>query len=158
VVLRDIVKPGEIAHICYPFVKSLPAIKDIIAGHAAFHPTLLGLVDLTKASPVIALLAGLAQFVQTKQLAPKHQGSDTQAQLMSGMTYIFPALTFFIGLSLPSALSLYWMVSSAMAILQQYLVLARDVRELEEGQIVPGSTTKAISAHKGKGKAKGGTS
>jgi YidC/Oxa1 family membrane protein insertase len=143
IVLRDIVKPGEIAHIAYEPVKHLPAIADIISGKTAFHPTLFGLIDLTKPSPLLALLAGLAQFVQTKQITPKHQTKDSQAQIMAGMTYMFPALTFFIGLSLPSALPLYWLTASLMAILQQYLVLQRDVRELEEGTVLPAPKTPA---------------
>lgn len=157
IVLRDIVKPGEIAHIAYPFVKSLGSIQSIIAGTSEFHPTLYGLVDLTKASPFIAALAGLAQFVQTKQLQPKHQTNDSQAQVMAVMTYAFPFVTFFIGLTLPSALSLYWTVSSVMAVIQQYIVLRRDVEELEEGTLIPPTTSKAKpkrSAKAGKVKAK----
>jgi YidC/Oxa1 family membrane protein insertase len=137
IVLRDIVKPGEIAHIAYEPVKHLGAIADIIKNHVAFHPTLLGAIDLTKASPLLAAVAALAQFIQTKQITPKHTPGDTQAQMMAGMTYVFPALTFFIGLSLPSALPLYWFTASAMAILQQYLVLKRDVQELEDGTPTP---------------------
>jgi YidC/Oxa1 family membrane protein insertase len=144
IVLRDIVKPGEIAHIAYEPVKHLGAIASIISGKAAFHPTLFNVVDLTKASPLLAVLAGLAQFIQTKQITPKHQPNDSQAQVMKGMTYVFPALTFFVGLSLPSALPLYWTAASLMAVLQQYLVLQRDVRELEEGTPTP----KAASKHK----------
>lgn len=137
IVLRDIVKPGEIAQIAYEPVKQLSAIADLISGKTAFHPTLFGLIDLTKASPILALLAGLAQFIQTKQITPKHQPSDSQARIMKSMMYMFPALTFFVGLSLPSALPLYWTTASLIAILQQYLVLQRDVRELEEGTVMP---------------------
>lgn len=156
IVLQDIVKPGEIAHITYPFVKGLGLVKEIIAGTATFHPTLLGLVDLTKPAPLIALVAGLAQFVQTKQLQPKQSTNDSQAQIMAGMTYIFPAVTFFIGLSLPAALSLYWTAASAMAILQQYIVLRRDVEELEEGTLITSpQSNKAKAKPSGKAKAKG---
>jgi YidC/Oxa1 family membrane protein insertase len=140
IVLRDIVKPGELAHIAYPFVAKLPAIADIISGKTTYHPTLFGLIDLTKPSVFLAALAAGAQFVQTKQITPKHQPGDTQAQVMAGMIYVFPALTFFIGLSLPSALPLYWFTSSAIAVLQQYLVLRRDVEELEDG--TPAATPK----------------
>jgi YidC/Oxa1 family membrane protein insertase len=137
IVLRDIVKPGEIAHIAYEPVKHLPFIADILKNNAALHTTLLGLVDLAKPSVVLAALAGIAQFIQTKQITPKHQTKDSQAQVMNAMVYLFPGLTFFVGLSLPSALPLYWVAASAIAILQQYLVLQRDVRELEEGTPTP---------------------
>jgi YidC/Oxa1 family membrane protein insertase len=133
VVLKDIVMPGKLAQIAYPFVAHLSAIAAIISHKAAFHPTLFGVIDLTKPSPLLAAMAALVQFVQTKQITPKHTPGDQQAQLMSGMVYVFPALTFFIGLSLPSALPLYWFTSSGVAVFQQFLVLRRDVKELEDG-------------------------
>ncbi len=157
VVLRDIVKPGEIAHIVYEPIRHLGPIADVIKHSDHFKPTLLGLFDLTKPQPVLAALAALGQFVQTKQITPKHTPGDTQAQMMAGMTYVFPALTFFIGLSLPSALPLYWFAGSAMAVLQQYLVLKRDVQELEDGTPTPAAAKPALSApthKKGKGKRK----
>lgn len=133
VVLKDITHANAISKLAYPFVKQMAAIAALIDHKVAFHPTLFGLIDLTKPSVIIAALAALAQFVQTKQITPKQQSGDSQAQMMAGMVYVFPALTFFIGLSLPSALSLYWLTASLMAILQQYVVLHRDVVELEEG-------------------------
>src|SRR4051812_48183656 len=44
IVLRNIVKPGEIEKLAYDFVKQLPAVADIIKNNAAFHPTFLGLI------------------------------------------------------------------------------------------------------------------
>ena len=159
IVLRDIVKPGEIAHLAYEPVKHLGSIANIINHKTAFHPTMFGLIDLTKASPILAAIAGLTQFIQTKQITPKHQEKDSQAQMMAGMTYIFPALTFFVGLSLPSALPLYWSTASLMAILQQYLVLQRDVQELEEGTPAPKpAQARPKPKPSGKAKAKGGKS
>ncbi|HEX3082674.1 MAG TPA: YidC/Oxa1 family membrane protein insertase [Candidatus Saccharimonadia bacterium] len=160
IVLKDIVKAGEIAKVAYEPVKHLPAIAEIINHHATFKPTLFGVIDLTKTSPILAVLAGLVQFIQTKQIAPKNQGGDAQAQMMAGMTYVFPALTFFIGLSLPGALPLYWFTSSAMAVIQQHIVLNRDVRELEEGTPTPAKAIAKPAApaphrgHKSKGKRK----
>ena len=158
IVLRDVVKPGEIAHLAYDPIRNLGAINEIIKGGVKFNPTLFGLIDLSKPSPLLAFLAGVAQFIQTKQLTPNHPNADAQAQIMKTMTYIFPFFTFFIGLSLPSALALYWTVTSAMAILQQTLVLRRDVEELEAATL-PGSpispdevsNTKAKRRQKAKG-------
>jgi YidC/Oxa1 family membrane protein insertase len=133
IVLRDIVKPGELAHIAYEPVKHLPAIAAIIHHTTTFHPTFLGFINLTKPSALLAALAAAGQFIQTKQITPKRTPGDSQAQIMASMTYLFPGLTFFIGLSLPGALPLYWGTASVMAIIQQHIVLNRDVRELEEG-------------------------
>jgi YidC/Oxa1 family membrane protein insertase len=140
IVLRDIVKPGELAHIAYEPVKHLPAIAAIINHTATFHPTFLGVINLVKPSIVLAAIAGACQFIQTKQITPKRTPGDSQAQIMASMTYLFPALTFFIGLSLPGALPLYWATASVMAIIQQHLVLNRDVRELEEGTPMPSTS------------------
>lgn len=131
VVLKAVVNPHEIAKLSYDATKDLAPIADIISGAVKFHPTMLGLVDLAKSSAVLAALAGLAQFFQTKQVQPRNQENDAQAQTMKMMMYIFPALTFFVGLSLPAALALYWIMTSLIAILQQYLVLKKDEVELE---------------------------
>jgi YidC/Oxa1 family membrane protein insertase len=143
VVLRDVVKPGELSHLAYDSVKHLGPIADIIKNGSAFDPKFLGLIDLAKASPILAALAAIAQFVQTKQLQPKTQTKDAQAQMLAGMTYVFPFLTFFIGLTLPSALALYWLITSLVAILQQYLVLRQDVEELEALPVTPAAKVKS---------------
>jgi len=155
IVLRDIVKPGEIAKLVYAPVAHLAPIAAIINNHVAFHPTLFGAINLTQPSILLAALAAGAQFIQTKQITPKHTPGDTQAQMMMGMVYVFPAITFFIGLSLPSALPLYWLTASSIAILQQYLVLKRDVQELEEGTPTPAALPSSHPHHsKGKKKRK----
>lgn len=131
-VLRDIIKPGEIAKLAYPAVKNLPVIHDILVHGGSFTPTFLGFIQMAHPAWYLALIAGLFQFVQTKMLSPKAPKGDAQAQAVAAMTYVFPVITFLIGLSLPSALALYWITTSAVAILQQYLVLKRDVVELEQ--------------------------
>ncbi len=167
VVLRDAVKPGEFAKLAYPAVQQMAAVSAIIHGHIKFEPTLLGLINLTKPSWILALIAAGLQFVQTRQLTPKKQSNDTQAQVMASMNYMFPAITFFIGLSWPAALSLYWSTASAVAVFQQTLVLRRYVAELEEATIVSSTPSNALpeksASRKGKGKkrhakAKGGSS
>jgi YidC/Oxa1 family membrane protein insertase len=136
IVLKDVVNPDQIAKLAYEPIKHLGPIADILQSKAHFDPKFLGVIDLAKASPLLAALAAIAQFFQTKQLQPKQQAKDAQAQMMGMMIYLFPGLTFIFGLTLPSALALYWAVSSAVAILQQYLVLQRDVREIEAAPAV----------------------
>ncbi len=159
-VLRDSVKPAELTKLAYPFVQHIGYVAHIIHHHAAFSPSLFGLVDLTKPSIVIAALAALAQFYQTWQLRPQTMAAaGEQAQLMSGMTLAFPLVTFFIGLRLPSALAIYWLTTSLVAAFQQYLVLLRDAHELEEGVVVSGPSvnqtkTKKASKRPAKGGAK----
>jgi YidC/Oxa1 family membrane protein insertase len=145
-VLRDMIKPGEIAQLAYPFVKNMNVFADVLHHHATFHPTFLGFIDLTKPAIGLAALAGICQFFQTRMLSPKNPQGDAQAQAVASMIYVFPIITFLIGLSLPSALALYWITTSLVAILQQYLVLRRDVEELEEA--VPRISAKTTQAKK----------
>lgn len=142
IVLRDAVDPAKFGSLVYESIRNLSGIKEILAGGGTFHPSLLGLVDLTKPNLVLALLAGGAQFYQTKQLTPKNAPA---APGMAAMTYIFPGLTAVIAMTLPSALAVYWTVSSAVAILQQHLILAKDVEEMEEtpAATAPAQPTKA---------------
>jgi YidC/Oxa1 family membrane protein insertase len=131
IVLQDVVKPGEIAKLTYGPLREIDLIKQIIADGAIFKPSLLGLVDLTKPNVLLALLAGATQYYQTKQLMPNKKPAPGQPN-MNFMTYLFPVLTAGIALSLPAALALYWIATSALAILQQSMVLKQDVAEMEE--------------------------
>jgi YidC/Oxa1 family membrane protein insertase len=138
-VFNEALKPSEIAKLAYEPIRQLGAIKDIISSPESFKPSLLGLVNLTKPNDVLAFLAGATQFYQGKQLMPKHLDSkDPAAQTTKIMSYLFPVLSFFIARSLPSALALYWAITSLVAIVQQHLVLQQDVEEMEE---VAGSGT-----------------
>jgi len=89
------------------------------------------LVDLTKPSIVIAVLAAAAQYFQTKMLM-KQQPQNTQkeesgkpdmAQMMSKqMLYLGPFLTLFIGIRFPAGLSLYWLVGTLFMLIQQIII------------------------------------
>lgn len=153
-VLRDIVKPGEFVNVIYPALQGFPALHDIIAKGSkfVFEPQFLGIIDLHKASPLLAAFAGIAQFFQTKQLMPKNQPKDAASQATASLTYIFPFVTFFIGLTLPAALSLYWTSASLVLIYQQWVVLRGDVKELEDGVIVTNPVPTPINKKKKKGK------
>ncbi|EKD58950.1 MAG: hypothetical protein ACD_56C00020G0005 [uncultured bacterium] len=92
----------------------------------------ISLVDLTKPSIVIAALAAIAQYFQTKMLmagqvtAPKKDGDDGQpdfAQIMSKqMLYLGPFLTLFIGIKFPAGLSLYWLAGTLFMLVQQIVI------------------------------------
>lgn len=137
-VFNNINKDGEIARLAYEPVKALEPIAAIIKGGGEFTPQLLGFITSTEPSILLAATAGLMQFIQTKQLTPKHAPSDdpqaqTQAQIMRMMVIIFPIITFISGvIFFPAALSLYWTVLSAVAIVQQTLILRRDSDEMQE--------------------------
>ncbi len=103
----------------YSFIQVPEAINSIWLG-----------MDLTKPSIYLAILAGLAQFFQARMLATKkpkikNKGAkdENMAAIMSQqMTYFMPAITVFIGLTLPGGLTLYWFVLTLLTILQQVII------------------------------------
>lgn len=131
-VLRDIVDPTQINESVYGFVASFDAVKEIISNPGSFQPTLFGVINMATPSVLLAVLAGVAQFFQARQLTPKDTSkADASARLGFQMSLIFPVLTIFIGIKLPAALALYWLVSSLIAILQQHIILAEDVNFMQ---------------------------
>jgi YidC/Oxa1 family membrane protein insertase len=127
-VLKEIVDPAKTSAIAYEFVAKFEPIQRIISDPGAFHPNLFGIVDLTKPNAVLAVVAGFIQYLQARQLTPRDATKTTPAgNIGFTMTLLFPFLTVLIGLSLPSALALYWATSSAIALLQQHIVLKQDV-------------------------------
>ncbi|MFH0819410.1 MAG: YidC/Oxa1 family membrane protein insertase [bacterium] len=100
-----------------------------IANPGSLNSTLLGLFDLTKPNVVLAILAGLSQYWQTKMLMGKKDnapqsskpGEGNLAAIMNKqMLYFMPVLVIFFGLSLPSGLTLYWLIFNLLTILQQF--------------------------------------
>lgn len=130
---------GDINTILYEPVKNLAYIKQVLAGQVPFSTNLFGIVNMAKPSAVLAIIAGITQYIQVKMITPKKQKTDTkdpQAQMTSLMNYTFPALTVFIAWSLPSALPTYWITTNLVAILQQWLIMRKEVEDMEEMDVV----------------------
>jgi len=90
-------------------------------------PTFFGVVDLSQPSLVLAFLAGILQFIQTKMITPKTSQKKDQMSQFSGMMqkqmlYFFPIFTVFILWRLPAAIGIYWVVTTLFSIAQQYLI------------------------------------
>lgn len=108
----------------YPFVSQPDGIKTIS----------LGFIELGKVSPVLAILAGGAQFWQAKMMStkrpPKEAGvggkDEGMASMMNKqMLYMMPVLTVVIGFQLPGGLTLYWFLSTLFTALQQLVVFKK---------------------------------
>lgn len=96
-------------------------------------PTFLGILNLAQPSIILAVLAGICQFFQTKTMTPKAQkvkDGDKVGQfsnmMQKQMLYIFPIFTVFILFKMPSAIGLYWVVTSLFSIGQQYLIIKQN--------------------------------
>ena len=96
----------------------------------AVSPVAFGFIKLFENSYVIAVLAGAAQYVQTKMLqVPKpevHTKGSKDEEMMSAMNkqmlYLMPIMTVVIGVSLPAGLTLYWLFSTLLTAAQQWYI------------------------------------
>jgi len=96
-----------------------------VASPGVVNSMFIGLIDLSKRNIVLAILAGAAQFIQSKMMmakSPAPAGNDFAGALNKQMLYFVPALTTFLALSLPAGLALYWTAMTAFGIIQQYFV------------------------------------
>jgi len=111
--------------VLYPFVANPGAIN-----HLAF-----GFVNMSAPNIALAVLAGVAQFFQTKMMpmaAPKVQtpGAKDENMLASmnkSMTYFMPVMTVLIGMQLPGGLAFYWFLTTLLTIVQQKLMFKKKV-------------------------------
>lgn len=95
------------------------------------NPYFLGIIDLAQPNLVLAFVAGITQFFQSKMLFPKKKKSEKKEGQMGQfseimqkqMLYFFPIITVFILWRLPSAIGIYWIVTALFSIFQQKLIL-----------------------------------
>lgn len=121
-VFRNGFKP-ESLDLVYPFIEKPEML----------NPISFNIMDLSQPIAVLALLAGGAQYWQTKMLMHKKQPVKTNgardesmtAMMNKQMLYMMPVLTVFIGLSLPGGLTLYWFITTALMVLQQKLMFKK---------------------------------
>jgi YidC/Oxa1 family membrane protein insertase len=72
---------------------------------------------------LLAIIAGILQFVQVKMTAPPSNPDDAASSATSTMTYLFPLLTVFWGGIFASGLILYWIVYTAYLVVHQFLIM-----------------------------------
>lgn len=120
-------------------------MKYLQSGSSSVNTQFLWL-DLTQPDPyyIMPIIAGLTQFVlslmvlpgasasaeKTLALSTKTKSDDAKADQMADMAqsmqnqmvFMMPIMTVFFTLRFPSGLALYWIVSTLVSIVQQYLV------------------------------------
>lgn len=92
----------------------------------------LGFIDLAKPNYIFAFLSAIAQYYQTKMLFQSQnipdktpdasEQPDFAAIMNKQMLYLGPGMTFFIGVTFPAALSIYWLFSTLFMIFQQLFI------------------------------------
>ncbi len=103
-----------------------------------------GFLNLNKPNIPLAVLAGLAQFWQAKMMMTKQPEIKTVGAKDESMTaimnkqmlYFMPAITIFIGISLPGGLTLYWFVITVLTALQQLIVFKKKNKNIDNKKIL----------------------
>ena len=80
--------------------------------------------------------------------------SEVQAATSKFTLFFIPIMLFVISISLPPALSLYWLVGGLVAYWQQTRILKRDVEEMEASVDNEPTEAEIIKPHKPKNKKK----
>jgi len=158
--LQKLIKdPNQIISFSYSFLH-FGWLTQLAHNIHQFDNTLFGLVDLTRTAlgpkgtywPALILVAlsAIVQFVQSKQLMPQSKDARSLKKILSeagqgakadqaevnaavgrGTLFLIPFFVFIVGLRLAAALPLYWLVSSAVALIQQSKILKEDVVEVK---------------------------
>ena len=107
--------------------EELVNLYSFIPNPGLIKASFLGFLDLTKPYWVLAIIAGILQFIQTKTMTPLNKNNENKKPnfaiaMQKQMLYIFPVFTVFILLRLPAALGFYWAISSLFSIIQQYFI------------------------------------
>ena len=172
--LQKIVQdPNALLNFSYPAIQNLSWMKQLAADITLFDSTFLGIVDLMRPAVangsiywpamIIVVASAVTQYYQSKQLMPtdkeaksirnilKSAGDGKQADrdemnaaIGRNMKYVVPAMVFIFTINIASALSLYWLTSGLVAIIQQARVLKRDEEELESTTTAKDVKTKEI--------------
>ncbi len=96
---------------------------------ASVNMEFLGILDMSKRSIIIAVLAAVTQFIYTRlSMGPRGQATAVEASLSNDMArsfdlqarYMLPVIIGVIAYTIPSAAPLYWVTSNILMIIQEY--------------------------------------
>lgn len=167
---------NEIEKFTYEFLENVGPIRQLIDHPDQFNEKFLGIVDLTKAAfsnsgvdvflILLAIVAAATQYIMSKQTMPQTENkkrlrdimseasegkqadqSEMNAIVMSKMIKVLPIFMFFVMITVPGALALYYAVSNLVAVAQQSYLLKKDEEEMEEiAEEAPKKPTKKATA------------
>ncbi len=93
------------------------------------NTTFFGLLDISKPHIVLAVLAGVSQFIQMKisfsgpkPAVGEGMGANMTKMMQTQMQYILPIMIIFIGTRLSGAVALYWITSNIVGAIQEYYI------------------------------------
>lgn len=92
----------------------------------------LGILDITRKSLILAVLAGVSQFLQAFFMPAPAQGEAGSFQenfaksMHVQMKYVFPLIVAFIAYSVSGAVALYWITSNFFMVGQQIYIKRKE--------------------------------
>lgn len=150
--------PNQLINFSYSWMHHFGWMQTIAGDIHRFDSTLLGFIDLKRTASeasgiywpafILVVVSAAMQYVQSKQLMPQSKDAKSLREVLrSGskgaqpdqqevteaasrsMLFLFPLLIFLAGIHFAAALSLYMLVSSLVAYIQQTKILNEDVEE-----------------------------
>jgi len=125
-VFRDGFSPDNLAKL-YSFVSAPESNNHLF----------LNLIDLTKASIPLALIAAVLQYLQGKLTMKVNSG--TIARQMAIMIWVGPAIALVFLFNLPAAIGIYWITTTLFSIAQQQIIM-KNLKENEPVSITTQTT------------------
>lgn len=115
----------ESLNFLYGFVKN----PEIINGIS------FGFIDIASKMPLLAVVAGGLQFVQSRKSVGQNQvsgGPQEMKALNAQMLYFFPIMVVVIGWNLPAGLVLYWLATTAFSIVEQAYINKQQITSTKQ--------------------------
>jgi YidC/Oxa1 family membrane protein insertase len=123
----------------YVFFKGINFQNGILYSfiHVPAHMNMmfLGFLDISKKSLILAILAGVSQYLQAYYMpkpaaSPSASGASFQESFAKSMSmqmkYVFPLIVTFIAYKISGAIALYWIVSNLFMVGQQIYVKKKE--------------------------------
>lgn len=180
-VFRLVRDPHVLLNFSYSSVRDLPWIQQLSADISRFDYHFLGFADLSRKAIegggvyvpalIIAIVAAITQFYQSKLMMVDSKDSKKLSEILKdassgkqadqseigaaisrNMMYFLPFLTFIFAASLPSALGLYILTTSAVGYFQQAYILRQDKDEMHELAVEAENKEKQTTSTKKKSK------
>jgi len=106
---------------------SFDLLYSFVGNPGSINHIAFGFLNMAAPSIGLAILAGVAQYIQTQMLSTKkpktkEPGAKDEGMLANmnkSMQYFMPFMTIIIGMSLPGGLTFYWFLTTALTSVQQ---------------------------------------
>lgn len=106
---------------------TLNSLYSFVQNPGGVNPMFLGAVNLAQPSHALAVLAGLAQFLQAKfafqgqKNSQVATGPDFSKSMQQSMIYMMPLFLVFIAWNFPAGLALYWVTTMLFSLGEQII-------------------------------------